>query len=352
MMEAESNLQGILPQMTNFMKLSTKSATAFLFGLFMLFVMLAVCGDAKAAAKEKEPEKVLVGAHINDVQEIDLQSHSYRLDLYVWFRWSDPTYEPYKSAEFMNAFEQEDHVRTPLYDEPQKMPDGSLYMIIRDQGKFSTKFPLQRYPFDRQNLIVTVEDSIYPAGELVYLPDPETAISFNPGLYVPGFNIGKPALDISVFTYPTNFGDLREKGSSPYSRASFVVPVERPQLATGIKVFLPVALILFCTALVFFVHPAYIEGRLGVAITALLTLVALQLTTASTLPEVDYLLMTDKIYLLSYLFIIGTLTQVVRASRLVHAQKYDDVRLSDRFALGLACLLLFGGIGAIVWLTV
>ncbi|MDF3023767.1 MAG: hypothetical protein K0R10_1128 [Alphaproteobacteria bacterium] len=96
-------------------------------------------------------------------------------------------------------------------------------------------------------------------------------------------------------------------------------------------------------------HPAYIEGRLGVAITALLTLVALQLTSASSLPEVDYLLMTDKVYLLSYAFIIATMMQVARVSQLVHDRKYDDVHRSDSRAMGVfvatllaGCVLVYG----------
>ena len=45
-----------------------------------------------------------------------------------------------------------------------------------------------------------------------------------------------------------------------------------------IKTFVPIALIVVCAALVFFVRPHYVEGRMGLGITALLTLVALQLT--------------------------------------------------------------------------
>src|SRR5690606_10717805 len=110
-------------------------------------------------------------------------------------------------------------------------------------------------------------------------------------------------------------------------------------------------LIVFCTALVFFVHPSFIEGRLGVAITALLTLVALQLTTASGLPEADYLLMTDKVYLLCYLFVIATLMQVARTSAAVQAGRFDAVRKSDRRMLFALLALLLLGAGGIVLLT-
>lgn len=292
------------------------------------------------------PEHVTVGAHINDILEVNLQNHSYRLDMYVWFRWKNPAFKPWETAEFMNAFDPADHVRTPLYDAPEEMPDGSLYMVIRQQGIFSAKFPLQAYPFDRQLLTASMEDSVYDTTELVYVPDAfESApISINQRINLPGFDLSPPLLDIRSFSYPTLFGDLREKEASDYTRADFVVPVSRPWIATGVKIFLPVSLILLCTAMVFYVHPFYIEGRLGVVITALLTLVALQLTTASGLPEVDYLLLTDKIYILCYLFIIATLMQVVRSSGKVQAGKFQTVQKNDQRMLVLLLVVLVCGV--------
>jgi len=307
--------------------------------------------SAEALPTYEKPERVTVGAHINDILAVDLHSHSYRLDMYVWFRWKNPAFRPWETAEFMNAFDPADHVRTPLYDTPEVMPDGSLYMVIRQQGIFSNKFPLQSYPFDTQNLVVAMEDSVYETDELVYVPDMLDGhpLSINTQINLPGFMIGTPDMRISDFSYPTLFGDLREAEAGDYARADFIVPISRPRLATGIKVFMPVILIILCTTLVFQVHPAYIEGRLGVAITALLTLVALQLTAASGLPEVSYLLLTDKIYMLCYLFIIATLMQVVRTSAAVHRGDAGAAIASDRKAL--LCLLVFlvAGAGFIFW---
>lgn len=314
--------------------------------LLMIFTLIPL--SAKAA-----PEHVAIGVYVADIQEIDMKNHSYRLDLYIWFRWKNPNIDPSQSAEFINMFDPADHVRTSLYDKPQKMTDGSYYAIIRDQGKFSSKFDLQDYPFDYQALPIIIEDNIHEAGDLVYVPDTSAgaAITLNPEIYLPGFHIWDGELEISDFNYPTNFGDLRASEQPDYSRATFMIPVERPWLATGLKIFLPVLLILLCTALVLNIHPSYIEGRLGVVITALLTLVALQLTSASGLPEVDYMLMTDKIYLLSYLFIIATLIQIVRHSRAVHEKAYDDTARNDARMRNIFCAAMFAGIIIIVVTT-
>jgi hypothetical protein len=113
------------------------------------------------------------------------------------------------------------------------MPDGTLYAIIRNQGRFSTKFQLADYPFDTQFLTVAMEDTIASEDTQVYAPD----------------------------TYPTNFGDLAVPQGGTYSRVVLSVPVARPLMAMSVKTFVPIGLIVICAALVFFVRPHYVEGR-------------------------------------------------------------------------------------------
>jgi hypothetical protein len=165
--------------------------------------------DAATSAATPEPEKVVIGAYINDIQELDFKTNSYAVDLYVWFRWKpEEGVDPSKSMEFMNRYDPDNHVRTELYEEPKKMPDGSLYSIIRNQGRFSTKFPLEHYPFDTQSLSVEMEDTISGIDKQVYVPDPNGTITINPDITLPGFRVGAPVMHIAANTYPTDFGDL------------------------------------------------------------------------------------------------------------------------------------------------
>ncbi len=260
------------------------------------------------------PTQVLVGVYINDIQQIDFKTNNYIIDLYVWFRWTDPDLDPSKTMEFMNRFASDDNLRENLYDEPQKMPDGSLYAIVRYQGLFSTKFYLGNYPFDAQDLRVVMEDTVSGTGRQVYAPDGEKSVAMNPELTLPGFSVGQPIMQIAEHTYPTNFGDLSQPQAETYSRIALSIPVTRPTLPMSLKTFVPILLIVACASFVFFVRPRYVEGRIGLGITALLTLVALQLTSGASLPDVDYLTMLDKMFLLAYLFIIITLGRVVLTS--------------------------------------
>src|SRR5690606_40602933 len=129
--------------------------------------------------------------------------------------------KPWETAEFNDGFDPAGPVRTPLEDGAGGMAGGSVYMVIRQEGIFSPKFPLQAYPFDRQQLTASMEDSVHDTSELVYVPDAfeETPVSINRHINLPGFDIASPRLDIRLFSYPTLFGDLREREASGYTRA-------------------------------------------------------------------------------------------------------------------------------------
>lgn len=265
------------------------------------------------AAPSSQGQPVTVGAYINDIQNLDLKSHSYSVDLYLWYRWRGAKLDPAASMEFVNPFDLWGHTKTLEFPTPIKLPSGELYQIIRNLGRFSTKLALYEYPFDEQTLLVEVEDASLSAGELSYVVGDE-GVTINPELQIPGFRIGRPLLTVVSHQYPTKFGDPRSEMSHASSRIRIELPIERPILTYSVKLLIPVMCVIFTAALMFLFNPSYVDARVGIGITALLTIVALQITLNEDLPEVDYLVLMDKIYLASYLFVISALGMVVKTT--------------------------------------
>jgi hypothetical protein len=285
-------------------------------------------GKAPPPAK---PDIVRVGGLINDIQQLDLQSHSYNVDMYLWFKWTNPDIDPARSFEFLNAFELWGHILTYESNNPQVLPDGSFYQALRNQGKFNTKLPLEKYPFDTQNLVVALEDSAAASDRIVYVPDTEP-VAVSQDLVIPGWDIGDPTLTVVDNKYDSNFGDPRY-GDLTYSRVIFDLPVSRPKGTYALKLLLPLLLVALTASLALLVHPRYVEGRIGIGITALLTLVALQITSNSSLPEVDYLILLDKLYIASYAFVVLTMVLIVRNSWVDAEGDVAVARRADRKSL-------------------
>ena len=275
-----------------------------------------VLAEAEPAKELTEHETVHVGAFLNDIQTIDLKLHSYAVDLYIWFRWKNPDIDPATSFEFTNASDSWGHVRAPNWEAPKLLPDGSLYQVVHVQGRFSHKFLLYNYPFDRQTIEVSFEDSVWADKLLSYVEDSE-GFTTNPKMVLPGFRSDPPSLEIRPFSYPTRFGDTRVTEAESYSRVTLRLPIHRPRSTYAIKLLLPVLCVVACASLMFVLKPTYIDARLSIGITALLTIVALQITLNADLPDVDYLVLMDKIYVGAYLFVIAGLGVVVRTARMV-----------------------------------
>ncbi len=289
--------------------------------------------DPPAPAASAGPAHVKVGVFVNDVQSIDLKLHSYAVDLYVWFLWTDPELpSPATTVEFVNPSELWGHFQASSYEEPVVLPSGEHYQVVRFQGRFSQKLPLYNYPFDRQTLTVKFEDGQREAAYLVYEPDPKGMI-VNPELVLPGFRRGEPRLVISNYVYPTDFGDPRNVKANQYSRVSVEIPIDRPVFACMVKFLLPVLCVVLCAALMLILRASFVDARIGIGITALLTIVALQITTNDELPNVDYLVLMDKIYVGAYIYVIAGLAVVVRTTRLVESAGPDEAERLHRRAL-------------------
>ena len=167
--------------------------------------------------------------------------------------------------------------------------------------------------------------------ELVFVPD-EDPVSISNDLVIPGWEIGDPTLSVVDNQYDTNFGDPRFEDLS-YSRAIFDLPVAAARGTYALKLLLPMLLVALTAALALLVHPRFVEGRIGIGITALLTLVALQITSNSSLPEVDYLILLDKIYIASYAFVVLTMVMIVRNSWVDAEEDVAVAKLVDRRSL-------------------
>lgn len=294
------------------------------------------------------PDKVTVGAFIYDIQDIDLAADSFTADLYIWFRWKGPRVDPSDSIEPMNSNGTQNTSTSQtggvtgkqLYPAPIDMPDGSKYQAFRYQGVFSKKMSLERYPFDVQNLVIVFEDQNEDTRSLVYVPD-STPVEISPAVTMPGYQIGTPTLTVVAHEYPTNFGDVSAPNDLKYSRIVIEIPVDRDPLPYMVKIILPILIVVLITSLIYILPARMEDARAGIGITAMLTIVALQWTTDSNLPSVEYLMMLDVIYIVSLLYVLVAMGYTVLASRRNRHEMAEALTRSLDRRMGIWSLLVY-----------
>lgn len=322
----------------------------------VLLAMVAVMGaplmqpaTAAAAPAKNQPDKVVVGAFIHDIQQIDLEADSFTIDFYLWFRWTSDKADPADSIEPMNSNGVDNTTSSstggvtgkPLFDEPLIMPDGSKYMAFRYQGVFSRKMNLEKYPFDVQTLAVIFEDQNQDVRELEFVPD-TTPVAISPAVTMPGYEIGTPSLVVTEHPYATNFGDLTAPPNVEYSRIIITVPVTRDPLPYLVKIILPILIVILITSLIYLIPARMEDARTGIGVTAMLTIVALQWTTDSNLPAVEYLTMLDLIYIVSLMYVLIAMGYTVLASRRKAFEAEEALTKSIDRRVGVASLVVYG----------
>jgi hypothetical protein len=269
----------------------------------VLLAVMLLSAHAHAASCPKfekgKPEGVVVGIYINQIAAIDVKANTFLADFYLWLRWSGEK-DPPQSMEMINAVEPWSFYKEAVYkddagkEKPDLLPDGCKFQQYHVQGRFAHPFDLSAYPLDHQEVSIRIEDSRFTSDELYYVAD-EKDERVDPAIQIPGWQIRESGGEVLQHNYATPMGDPRLSGL-PCSQYRYTLRLGRP-------------LVILITLLIFFVSPRYFEGRIGLAVTTLISAVALQLTTSADLPQVGYLVLIDKLYNLSYVVILFAMVE-------------------------------------------
>lgn len=291
----------------------------------------------KTASLPAQPQQVLTGMYLMNLYDLNLDEHSFYADFYIWFKWRgdlDPT-----EIEFVNAVEKWGMTMEPFEDSTLTLSDGWNYQGYRVEGRFFHPFLLERFPLDRHSLEIHAEHPDYPATDLQYVPDTTSPpVHFRPELELAGWDILGAELRPEIHSYGTNFGNP-DAPASTFSDFVFTFTLTRPVSYFILKLLLPLTIVLFAAlgALLFF--PSYVDARISLPVGSLLTAVFLQQSYSDALPDVGYMVLMDKIYLLAYLLIAATMLQlIITGNRLRQVKKkavdFQKLKRRERWLAG------------------
>jgi hypothetical protein len=309
---------------------------------------------AAAPAGKSGPQHVTVGIYLHHLTQVDLRTNSFLADFYVWFRWNGEI-DPTKTFEFRNAVEQWQIVKLPSFvneegtAEATTLADGSKYQVFRIEAKFGRPFSIKHFPLDEQDLSIEIEEARYLTNELVYDVDKADS-KVDRRIEIPGWRVVSSGVGADEATFETNFGDPAATGKERYTRLELEVHLARPTGGMLVKTVVPLAIVIFITFGVFLLDPHQIDARLTLSVTALVSAVALEFSIQSELPEVGYLVLIDKVYILSYVVILLTSVISIFAARMAEANEMARARRLDRVAGALVALGFVGGTAAILFL--
>jgi hypothetical protein len=314
---------------------------------------------------QAEPTRVKVGVFLRNAEAINLEQNAYNLSFTFWLKWNGES-DAVKNLKFVNVLDGWALTQVPVYDEPQTLPDGSRYQRFLVEGRFFNKFRLEAFPFDKQQLVLDLEELKADSTQLVL--DVDEASAAREGLTLPGWHVGPILQEAGATAYPTG---LAQPGQ--FSKYRFALNIERPWSLFALTLAPPLLLVLLCCWLVFFLRAHHVDARVGTVITALLTIVFLDLAYTEDVPYLAGVVLIDQVFNLGYVVLAAMLLccvavvrwkdravellaqtsgdEVQRASRIAQAQELEEkITRLDRLAIRAFPPLYVVGCGLLIWL--
>jgi hypothetical protein len=294
-------------------------------------------------------QQVTVGFYPVSVYQLDMASNTYFVDTYFWLRWKGDI-DPTGTIEFTNMVDEWGKQQENLLSEPKVLADGSKYQIMRVEGRFVQPFSLVDYPLDRQKLSIMVEDTTNGADSVSYVIDAKGS-GIGESIQIPGWQLSGWSSQTFKHEYGTTFGE--EETPSAYSAAQFSIEISRPLSFFYWKLLLPLFIVLAAALSALLIRPQDLDVRTALPAGALLTAIFLQKSYSDGLPDLGYMILMDKIYLVVYALIVLTLIRAISAYKATadaDAATIQAVHATDKKLLVLLGLAFFTAVGAIVGL--
>jgi hypothetical protein len=256
------------------------------------------CAGAPACCPERiqhssERHVVSVGVIVIGLSSVNERAGTWDADYYLYEEWS-PAANFAPQTEVVNEVER----RSTQFEEIA-MRDGVCVRSHRIHSTLRSPYNLHTFPFDHQQLAIELSDDEFTIAELVYR-EPAAALGFDDAVRatLSGWRLDSElsfARESRLFRW--------ERGEPAYDYATFRFEVRRHLAFHLIKYFLPLLLIVALAFSVFWIDSDDLGAALTIGVTCLLAVIALQFAEASALPEVAYLTLADRVYVVCYVAI-------------------------------------------------
>jgi hypothetical protein len=278
---------------------------------------------------------VAIGVVLVGIYEINEKASTWSGDFYLTEQWSPlPGFAP--ATEIYNEVNRsaEQFDRTTIVN-------GKCHRERRIRSTLHNEYNLRTFPFDQQKLSIVFSDAVFPSSRVHYTEKPgPSGIDDVVLRQLTAWNIQSP--DVSYERVQRAY--KWEEGSPNYEYGTYSVSVTRHVSFHLAKFALPLLVIVLLSFSVFWIDPEDLSSSLAVGVTCLLAAVALQFTEEGSLPDVNYLTISDRAFTICYVVIGLSVLEAVWANRLVRSGNKDaalklDRRCRSLFPIGLVVSL-------------
>ncbi|HLY72699.1 MAG TPA: ABC transporter substrate-binding protein [Planctomycetota bacterium] len=290
-------------------------------------------------------EVIYVGIDFQRLNEVNVREKKFGMNLILWFRWTGDTKTD--DIEFTNALGEVE--RTPIASDLEQPVKWAAYRV---RGTFTCSFDLHNYPFDRQELSLAMASRIRN-GHRIQLVFNQRSVNPRLDEVIPGDWLYEGREDYagnftvsSTFGYP---GFRPGEKMEPFSQVHTIAFVRRNVFPYFVTVFIPLGVIVVTTLLLnIFLSRHQYGSKVSVSTTSLLSVLVFQLTQDSTLPQLGYVTLVDRLFMVTYFFMCAFIANDVVVNHLAaHLKRETQADALDRWgkvALATIAVTAYGAV--------
>jgi hypothetical protein len=273
-------------------------------------------------AKPAGPEPVTAGIYITSIHNIDFKQKEYTLDFWLWLKYKNRSFDFVQNLEIPQAKTISKSFSTI------DSADGFYSLLMKVQCVMKDSWKIGNFPFDRQNLRLSIENSQYDARFLYFVVD-TAGKHYDEKFALNGWNIDSFTVNTGKRVYETGFGDTSlARPHSEYSTFKAKIGIKRDALGLFWKLFLGMYAAFLIAYVCFYIHADGIDSRFGLSVGALFAVIGNKYIVDSSLPESSSFTLVDTLHGLTLFFIFGVITCNAYALKLI---KKDRIKAANRF---------------------
>lgn len=294
-----------------------------------------------ARAEKTKPDTVKTGVYITSIHDIDFKQNEYTVNLWLWMRYKKREFDFVQNLEIPQA-----KSFNKLYSTIDSS-QGDYYLLMKLQCVMKDSWKIGNFPFDKQKLRLSFENSQYDANSLVFAAD-TVGKSYDPRFTLRGWDIDSFVVSTGLKAYETDFGDRNlSKPHMDYGSYRVRISIKRDASDLFWKMFLGMYVAFLISYICFYIHADNIDSRFGLSVGSLFAAIGNKYIIDSSLPESTQFTLVDTLHGITLFFIFLVVASSVVSLRLV---KRDKLKQAIRFDFMMAQVLLVLYVGLNIWL--
>ena len=296
-----------------------------------IFFLSFVYTDTKAqdtkpdTTRDIKPDTVSIGIYITSIHDIDFKQKEYTVNFWLWLKYKNKDFDFYNNLEVPQAKTVSKSFVTI------DSSDDRIYMQMKLQCVMKDSWRIGNFPFDRQSLRISFENSQYDSRYMVFAAD-TVGQHFDKRFTLRGWYIDSCLLSTGIKMYETGFGD--EELARPHTeyssfRTRFVIRRD----ATGLfwKMFLGMYIAFLISYVCFYIHSDGMDSRFSLSVGSLFAVIGNKYIIDSSLPESTSFTLVDTLHGLTLFAILVVVTAtayslvLVKNHKLAKAKRFDMV---------------------------